>query len=67
MARERGLVGCVALFESEPMAYARAQVASIGERMDSDWLLALELEALRSTSARSSTGSRWPGGTIGPT
>lgn len=48
VARERGLVGCIALFESEPMAYALAQVASIGERMDSDWLLALDLETMRS-------------------
>lgn len=48
VARERGLVGCLALYESEPMAYARAQVAAIGERLDTAWLRALELEAMRS-------------------
>lgn len=47
VARERALVGCVALYESEPMAYAIAQVAAVGERMDTDWLRALDLETLR--------------------
>lgn len=47
VARERALVGCLALYESEPSAYALAQVAAMGERMDTDWLRALDLETLR--------------------
>jgi predicted nucleotidyltransferase len=47
VARERALVGCLALYESEPSAYAHAQVAAMGERMDTDWLRALDLETLR--------------------
>lgn len=46
VARERGLVGCLALYESEPTAYATAQVAAAGERMDSDWLLRADLETM---------------------
>ena len=48
VARERALVGCLALYESEPGAYATAQMAAVGERMDTDWLRALDLETLRS-------------------
>jgi predicted nucleotidyltransferase len=47
VARERALVQCVPLYESEPSAYATAQVAAMGERMDTDWLRALDLETLR--------------------
>ena len=47
VARERALVQCVPLYESEPTAYATAQVAAMGERMDTDWLRALDLEAMR--------------------
>lgn len=48
VARERALVGCVALYESEPRAYATAQVAAVGERLDTAWLRALDLATLRS-------------------
>ena len=48
VARERALVGCLALYESESGAYARAQIAAVGERMDTDWLRALDLETMRS-------------------
>ena len=48
VARERGLVGCLPLYESEPGAYARAQMAAVGERLDTAWLRALELQAMRS-------------------
>jgi len=47
VARERALVQCLPLYESEATAYATAQVAAMGERMDTDWLRALDLEALR--------------------
>lgn len=47
VARERALVRCLPLYESEPTAYASAQVAAMGERMDTEWLRALDLEALR--------------------
>lgn len=47
VARERALVQCVALYESEPTAYATAQVAAMGERMDTEWLRVLDLEAMR--------------------
>lgn len=47
VARERALVGCLALHESEPGAYADAQMAAMCERMDTDWLRALDLETLR--------------------
>ena len=46
VARERALVGCVALYESEPCAYANAQMAAMCERMDTDWLRALDLQTL---------------------
>ena len=47
VARERALVYCLPLYESQPMAYATAQVAAMGERMDTEWLRALDLETLR--------------------
>ncbi|MDP9466742.1 MAG: hypothetical protein M3P31_05835 [Actinomycetota bacterium] len=47
VARERALVQCVPLYESEPTAYAAAQVAAMGERMDTEWLRALDLETMR--------------------
>ncbi len=47
VARERALVGCLALYESGPGVYASAQMAAIGEWLDTAWLRALELEALR--------------------
>lgn len=47
VAKERALVGCLALYESEPCAYANAQMAAMCERMDTDWLRALDLETLR--------------------
>lgn len=46
VARERALVGCLALYESEPGAYATLQMAAMGERMDTDWLRAQDLETL---------------------
>ena len=47
VARERALVDCLPLYESEPTAYATAQVAAMGERMDTEWLRALDLETMR--------------------
>lgn len=47
VARERALVECLPLYESEPSAYAHAQVAAMGERMDTAWLRAMDLETLR--------------------
>jgi predicted nucleotidyltransferase len=47
VARERALVGCEALFESEPGAFANAQMTAMCQRMDTDWLRALDLETLR--------------------
>lgn len=48
VARERALVGCVALYESGPGVYANAQIAAVGERMDTEWLRALDLATMRS-------------------
>ncbi|MBC7677486.1 MAG: hypothetical protein H7233_00610 [Pseudorhodobacter sp.] len=47
VARERALVGCVALYESGPGVYARAQIAAVGERMDTAWLRDFDLETMR--------------------
>jgi predicted nucleotidyltransferase len=47
VARERALVQCLPLYESEPTAYATAQIAAMGERMDTEWLRALDLETMR--------------------
>lgn len=46
VARERGLVGTVPLFESERGAFARAQMAAMLERMDTAWLRDLDLDAM---------------------
>ena len=48
VARERALVGCLALYESSAGAFAQEQVAAVGERMDTAWLRALDLETMRS-------------------
>lgn len=47
VARERALVGCLPMYESVPGAYATAQMTAMGERMDTDWLRAQDLETLR--------------------
>lgn len=44
--RERALVGCIPLFESGPGRYADAQVAAIGERIETDALRRLDLELM---------------------
>jgi predicted nucleotidyltransferase len=44
--RERALVGAVALYEAEAGDYARAQMAAMLERMDTDWLRRLDLELM---------------------
>lgn len=46
VARERALVGGVPLYERERGDYARAQIAAIVERMDTEWLRRLELDTL---------------------
>jgi predicted nucleotidyltransferase len=46
VARERALVGTVPLYESEPGAFARTQMAAMLERMDTDWLRRLDLSLL---------------------
>ena len=48
VARERALVGCLPLYESSSGAFAREQVAAVGERMDTAWLRALDLQTMRS-------------------
>jgi len=48
VARERALVGTLPLYESEPGAFANAQMAAMTERMDTDWLRRLDLELLSS-------------------
>lgn len=46
VARERGLVRAVPLFESESGAYANAQIAAMMERMETEWLRRLDLELM---------------------
>lgn len=46
VARERGLVGCLALYESESGAFAAVQVAAITARMDTQWLREMDLETM---------------------
>jgi predicted nucleotidyltransferase len=46
LLRERALVGCVPLFESVGGAYAAAQMAAIGERVETDTLRRLDLDLL---------------------
>lgn len=44
LIRERALVGCIPLYESEPGAYAVAQMSAIAERMETDRFRRLNLE-----------------------
>lgn len=46
VAREHALVGCVALYESEPGLLARLRGDAIVQRMDTDWLRRLDLDLL---------------------
>lgn len=46
VARERALVATTPLFESEPGALARLQMAAMLERMDTDWLRRLDMDLL---------------------
>ena len=46
VAKERALVGAIPLYQSEPCAYANAQMAAMLERMETDWLRRLDLEAM---------------------
>lgn len=46
LLKERALVGCVPLFESVEGAYASAQMAAIGERVETDALRRLDLDLL---------------------
>jgi len=46
VARERALVGGLLLFEAVPGALARAQIAAMMERMDTDWLRRLDLDLM---------------------
>jgi predicted nucleotidyltransferase len=48
VARERALVGTLALYESKPGAFANAQMAAMTERMETDWLRRLDLELMGS-------------------
>jgi hypothetical protein len=44
--RECALVGAVALYEAEAGDYARARMAAMLERMDTEWLRRLDLELM---------------------
>ncbi|MDN5914111.1 MAG: hypothetical protein L0I76_03180 [Pseudonocardia sp.] len=44
--RERALVGAVALYESEPAAFANAQMAAIAERVETDPMRRLNLDLM---------------------
>ncbi len=44
--RERALVGSIALYESEPGAWASASTAAALQRMDTAWMRRLDLELL---------------------
>jgi predicted nucleotidyltransferase len=46
VARERSLVGSIPLFEHTPGTLARAQIAAMMERMDTNWLRRLDLELM---------------------
>lgn len=46
LARERALVGARVLFQGGPGEFANAQIAAVMERLDTDWLRALELDLL---------------------
>jgi predicted nucleotidyltransferase len=47
LLRERALVGCVPLYESRSGAYAAAQTAAIGQRIETDAARRADLELLR--------------------
>lgn len=46
VARERALVGSVAVYERSRGDLARAQIAAVTQRMDTDWLRRLDLELM---------------------
>jgi predicted nucleotidyltransferase len=46
VAKERALVGGDPLHEGAPGAFARAQMAAMTERMDTDWLRRIDLELM---------------------
>lgn len=46
VARERALVGGIRLHEGRPGAFARAQMAAMTERMDTEWLRRIDLELM---------------------
>lgn len=46
VARERALVGCRVLHQSQPGEFANAQIAAIMERLDTAWLRALDLKLM---------------------
>lgn len=46
LIRERALVGAVALYESEPAAFANAQMAAIAERVETDPMRRLNLDLM---------------------
>jgi predicted nucleotidyltransferase len=46
VARERALVGGVPLYQGQPGAFARAQMAAVTQRMDTEWLRRMELELM---------------------
>jgi predicted nucleotidyltransferase len=46
VAREQALVGGIPLYERERGDFARAQIAAMLQRMDTEWLRRLELELL---------------------
>jgi predicted nucleotidyltransferase len=46
VARERALVGAAPLVEDHAGAFARAQLAAIMERLDTDWLRRMDLDLM---------------------
>jgi len=46
LIRERALVGSILLYENPPGAFARAQMAAVAERMETDHFRRLDLELL---------------------
>lgn len=46
VARERALVGSVALYDAVAGDFARAQSAAVASRMDTDWMRRLDLELM---------------------
>ncbi|RJK96403.1 hypothetical protein [Vallicoccus soli] len=47
VARERALVGAVALYEDEPGRYDRLRAHAVVERLETAWLRELELRQLQ--------------------